>query len=160
MPHAKIPSNVEPLAGRSIIIGDVHGCADELEQLLESVSSTEQDSVYFVGDLVARGPKSTRVLALFRELGAAGVLGNHEARLLEARAARREGRAGPRLGPAHERLMTELGSADWELLEQLPLTLDLPGHGICIVHAGVVPGVPLTRQRRPSTLVSTPGGAG
>lgn len=140
------------MTGRSIIIGDVHGCADELQDLLQAVQHTADDRVFFVGDLVARGPDSRAVLDICRRTRAQGVLGNHEARLLEARNARRAGELGPRLGPSHAQLMSELSSADWELLEGLPLTLSLAEHGAVIVHAGIVPGVPLDEQKREDLL--------
>lgn len=136
------------LATRSIFIGDVHGCAEELLDLLRAVEHTPQDRVFFVGDLVARGPDSRRVLAIYRSVGAHGVLGNHEDRLLESRSARRAGQPGPHLGASHAQLMEEFDDSDWELLERLPLTLDVPEHGVRIVHAGLVPGVPLERQER------------
>jgi len=137
---------------RSIFIGDVHGCADELEHLLEAIQWSASDRVYFVGDLVARGPKSSDVLRIFRQINAQGVLGNHEDRVLEAREARRNGRSGPHLSASHEQLMTRLSTKDWELLEALPLSLDVPEHGIRIVHAGVVPGVPIAQQHRRDLL--------
>jgi len=137
---------------RSIFIGDVHGCADELEHLLEAVQWSAADRVYFVGDLVARGPKSNDVLRIFRRINAQGVLGNHEDRLLEAREARRGGRPGPHLSSSHEQLMTRLSATDWDLLEALPLSLDVPEHGVRIVHAGVVPGVPIAQQQRRDLL--------
>lgn len=132
--------------GRSIVVGDVHGCADELEDLLERVEIDPSDRVYFVGDLIARGPGTNRVLARFRELGAKGVIGNHELRMLEVRKARQRGHHGPRLGPGHERLLGELSEDDWATLEELPLWLDLPRHGVRLVHAGVVPGRPIEQQ--------------
>jgi hypothetical protein len=137
---------------RSIFIGDVHGCARELERLLDSVQWSSSDRVYFVGDLVARGPKSPDVLEIFRRIQARGVLGNHEDRLLEARDARRAGRTGPHLSPSHESLMTRLSDEDWALLEMLPLSLDVPEHDVRVVHAGVVPGVPLAKQQRRDLL--------
>jgi hypothetical protein len=137
---------------RTILIGDVHGCAEELEALLEYVNWTPEDTVCFVGDLLARGPDGPGVLRIYRETCARGVLGNHEDRLLEARAARAGGAGGPRLSPAHEALLVELSDEDWALLETWPLYLDLPSHGIRVVHAGVVPGVPISRQRRKDLL--------
>jgi hypothetical protein len=137
---------------RSIFIGDVHSCAAELEALLDRVAHAPDDSVYFVGDLLARGPDAPGVLRIYRETGARAVLGNHEDRLLEARAARAAGAPGPRLSPAHETLLSELSDDDWALLERWPLYLDLPAHDIRIVHAGVVPGVPIARQRRKDLL--------
>lgn len=135
------------VVGRTVWIGDVHGCADELEELLGRLAVGAGDRVVFVGDLVARGPDSRRVLRIARELGALAVRGNHEQRVLAAHAARSRGERPPRLGPAHQRLLTELGPEDWEQLEALPLSLEFPEHGVRVVHAGVVPGVPFEEQQ-------------
>jgi hypothetical protein len=125
--------------GRTIIVGDVHGCLDELGRLLDVVAPGPADRVLFVGDLIARGPDSLGVLALYRQVNARSVLGNHEFTLLAAHRARRDGTKRPRLSSLHYALLHRLGDADWELLEQLPLSLSLPEHGLCIVHAGVLP---------------------
>ncbi|HVJ15205.1 MAG TPA: metallophosphoesterase [Polyangiaceae bacterium] len=128
--------------GRTIIVGDVHGCSRELSQLLERLRPEASDTLVFVGDLVNRGPDSTGVLRIVRELGARATIGNHEQRLLAARASRAEGKAGPRLGSSLERLMSELSDEDWKQVEAMPLKIDLPEQGLRVVHGGVVPGVP------------------
>lgn len=49
--------------GRLIIVGDVHGCIDELLQLLAKVSfQAEEDNLVFSGDLVNKGPGSIEVI--------------------------------------------------------------------------------------------------
>jgi len=135
-----------PRMGRGIFIGDVHGCADELQDLLDRLGPTTSDRLCFVGDLVARGPRSREVLATLRALGAGAVRGNHEARLVAARQAHERGERGPRLSPSHERLLAELDDAELEQLAALPLWLDFPEHGVRVVHAGVLPGTPITAQ--------------
>ncbi len=125
----------------------MHGCADELEDLLETAAFGTGDRLVFVGDLVARGPDSKRVLRIARETDALAVRGNHEQRVMAARAALQRGERSPRLGPAHQLLLTELDQEDWALLDALPLWLDFPEHDVRVVHAGVVPHVAFEDQQ-------------
>jgi len=130
---------------RFIVVGDVHGCNVELDALLERLAVTSADHVAFVGDLVAKGPNSRLVLRTARELRASIALGNHEERLLEAHAARREGRPLPKLDPTHESLLDELTDEEWALLASLPRWLDLDPT-LRVVHAGIIPGLPMAAQ--------------
>jgi Calcineurin-like phosphoesterase len=131
---------------RTIIVGDVHGCVAELGRLLDDLAPSASDRVLFVGDLLARGPDSTGVLALYRQVRGRSVLGNHESTLLAAYRARRDGTKRPRLSALHYPLLHRLQEADWALLEELPLTLQLPEHGLCVVHAGLLPEQSLSAQ--------------
>lgn len=119
---------------RTILIGDVHGCAAELGSLLERVRFGPGDRLVLVGDLVARGPDSRGVLAIARDAGARSVLGNHEDKLLAWR------RRGAPLGAEHAQVASSLSDEDWRTLEGMPLWIDLPEHGALVVHAGVIPG--------------------
>lgn len=130
---------------RTIVVGDVHGCRAELEELLSKLALAADDRLCFVGDLVARGPDGPGVLDLIGRLGARSVVGNHEWKLLDARAARARGEER-KLGPSHEGLMRALADRHWAALEALPYFLRLPQHDALVVHAGVVPGVPVEEQ--------------
>jgi len=120
---------------RTVIVGDVHGCTGELEAMLELVRFTAgRDRLVLVGDLIVRGPDPHGTLALARRMGARAARGNHEAKLLAWRH-----RHDP-LGPEHSRVASALSDEEWEQLEAMPLWIDLPEHGVRVVHAGVVPG--------------------
>ncbi len=76
---------------RRIFIGDVQGCREPLERLLERVRfDPTRDRIFFCGDLVNRGPDSVGVLRIARALRAESVLGNHDVHLLEIAAGRVE----------------------------------------------------------------------
>jgi hypothetical protein len=139
-----------PAPARTILIGDIHGCLDELQNLLKACAvDWKADRVISVGDLVAKGPDSHGVLQLCRETGIAAVLGNHDAKLLsmEPRAAE-----GAELGgddaDHHAAVARTLDAADWQLLGGLPLYLDLPELNTLVVHGGIRPGVPIEEQPR------------
>jgi hypothetical protein len=125
---------------RTVIVGDVHGCSGELEELLERVRFADgSDQLVSVGDLVVRGPDPRGTLALVRRLRGRAVRGNHEHKLL---AWKRRNKA---LGPEHERVARALTEEEWRMIEAMPLWLDLPEHGVRVVHAGVVPGIAVER---------------
>jgi bis(5'-nucleosyl)-tetraphosphatase (symmetrical) len=72
---------------RRIFVGDVQGCRDELERLLEAVRfDPAADALLLAGDFVNRGPDSAGVLRVCRAAGADGVLGNHDVNLLRVAA--------------------------------------------------------------------------
>ena len=64
----------------TLVVGDVHGCAEELQALFELA---DPDRVVLVGDVFTKGPDPVGVWRLIRETPMVGVLGNHEQRLLD-----------------------------------------------------------------------------
>ncbi|MFD2581074.1 metallophosphoesterase [Pedobacter vanadiisoli] len=64
---------------RIFVIGDIHGCYDELLELIDKIAFDEHDLLISVGDIVDRGNKSLEVYHFFRDLPNAKILmGNHE----------------------------------------------------------------------------------
>ncbi len=152
--------------GRAVIVGDLHGCADELERLLDRVRFGGGDALYLLGDLLSRGPDPKRVLALMAETGARGVRGNHDDAIVEWRDAIRErgltaeevlaeGSDAPasiRLGKSNRKLVEMLDDGDFDGLKGLPLWLDPPTHDVPLVHPGVIPGVAMSEQPKKALL--------
>lgn len=130
---------------RTLVVGDVHGCRQELEDLLDACGWSERDALVLVGDLVARGPDSAGVVRLARTLKARAVLGNHDDRVLQAA-------QGQPTGRHHREVAGSLGADDLAWLSALPLWLELPEHGARVVHAGLVPGLALEAQPRELVL--------
>jgi hypothetical protein len=131
---------------RTIVVGDVHGCREELEQLLAVVRYDTADDLLFLGDLLSRGPDPLGVLSIMRRTGARGVRGNHDESLLEWHAAQQSGDDDAHLGKTKRKLAEQLESADWAVLESRELWIDLPSHELRLVHAGVVPGLAMEAQ--------------
>jgi predicted phosphodiesterase len=131
------------MSSRILAIGDIHGCADEFSDLLKRLEPGSDDTVVLLGDLINRGPDSRRVLAMARELKAVCLLGNHELRLLEYR---RSGGKTP-LKETDANTLETLKKSDWEFLENMVLTYEVPEHETLFVHGGFLPGVPWASQK-------------
>jgi hypothetical protein len=122
------------------VVGDVHGCRKELEDLLSEIGFVRgEDRLVSVGDLVARGPDTKGVLALVRDLGADTVRGNHEDKVLAGR------HDTDAIDGEHRRIAESLDKTEWRQLEAMPLWLDIPEHGLRVVHGGVIPGETIDR---------------
>ena len=116
--------------GRTVIVGDVHGCAAELRGLLDRVAFASGDRLVFVGDLVARGPDSRGVLDIARTTGALIVRGNHEQKLLDWHTQRAawilgESEAKAPIGRMHREVARSLRRIDWTLLATSPLHVEI-----------------------------------
>ena len=121
-------------------IGDLQGCHDELIDLLQLIKfSADRDQLWFVGDLVNRGPASLRTLRLVRDLSdnSTVVLGNHDLHLLSCRYLQR-------MNPKKKDTTREILEApdceallDWLRIQNLA-HFD-PALSFLMVHAGVPP---------------------
>ncbi|MFT7484957.1 MAG: serine/threonine protein phosphatase 1 [Candidatus Paceibacteria bacterium] len=65
------------------IVGDIHGCADEFDQLLQRLGASPSDSIISCGDLFHRGPDPAGVMDLMTDCNAQFILGNHERTVLK-----------------------------------------------------------------------------
>jgi hypothetical protein len=130
---------------RTVVVGDIHGCYDELLALVEGLGLGESDRLVAVGDLVTKGGKSREVLDLFiGDARFAAVIGNHDRALLEYWKGERRKK---HLKPSQKRCAKELkeGRERYaEFFDSLPGYIDLGSH--VVVHAGLRPGVPLGEQ--------------
>lgn len=132
------------MVGRTIVFGDVHGCFDELQDLLRAVKAQPYDRLISVGDLISKGPDSRAVMEwAMKTRNLECVLGNHELRL------RRHWRAGTRSSEKpHDadtyRQLGDLHDAAMLWIDKLPLTIS--GPGFLVVHAGFDPAEGLEWQ--------------
>ena len=120
-------------------VGDLQGCADAFEALLETIEfQPTRDRLWLVGDLVNRGPDSAHVLRAIMALGesAIAVLGNHDLHLLASAAGVR--------APVTQDTFADVLSAhdsdtliDW--LRHRPLVHHDAAAARLLVHAGVPP---------------------
>jgi hypothetical protein len=154
----------------SWIAGDIHGCARELETLVEKLDLGADDELVCVGDLLHRGPDPVGVMEILREIGARFVLGNHERKVLkrcglaprchdgsdrpprrsdfhalEADDLRGDGKApchadDDRCGELLEFLQDHSG---YTLTNVDPGSAELEVGDWRVVHAGLLPGIPI-----------------
>ncbi len=140
---------------RTIVVGDIHGCYDELTELLAKVGFTADDRVVAVGDLITKGPKNREVLDLFMtDARFRTVIGNHDLAIrrkwngekLKLRTAQKV---------THKELKAEKEKY-LPFLNRLPFTIDLGTH--LVVHAGLRPDIELYSQTTEDmTLMRTLG---
>ena len=119
---------------RTVIVGDIHGCWDELRDLLEKVGLDEGDRLISVGDLVDRGPAPGEVVDFFRTRPNSLVLmGNHERKHVRGVLSYSQQVARLQLGARYD--------------EHVAWFSTLPYHyetdEVRVVHWGLYPGVPL-----------------
>ena len=136
---------------RQIFIGDVHGHYNALKALLEAVSPQEEDQVYFLGDLIDRGPKSCQVIELVMRNNYSCILGNHEDMLLAVLDQESTSEMALQAWLYSGGYATVASYGDEgipkehiEWLRTLPHYLDLGD--IWLVHAGVNPNLSLEEQ--------------
>jgi len=136
---------------RTIVIGDIHGCLEELQDLLSATGAAPADQLICVGDLLGKGPDSGGVLRWAKGTpNLRCVLGNHEDRLLRA------WRAGktPDEKSSDTETARQLGASFGEAMQfvsEWPLFIE--EDDFIVVHAGLDPKIAqLDRQSRETLL--------
>jgi len=121
------------------VVGDIQGCHDSLHALLHKVSfNPSTDTLYCVGDLINRGPKSLETLELLHSLGDSAkiVLGNHDLHLIFCFHKIRQLKS---IDTAHSILSSPRASFWIDWLKQFPLMIYNAEKDFIVCHAGLYP---------------------
>ena len=129
---------------RNIIIGDVHGCLDELKELINKLEFVSTDHLFFIGDLIDKGPDSVGVVKYVYELSklysTVLILGNHEEkflRFLYNKANNKKALAEMKTTPDFEILESTLLDDEIEFLKQSYYTYNIKEQNIVLLHGGI-----------------------
>lgn len=126
------------MAKRTIIIGDVHGCSEELDDLLAEIKPKESDEIIFIGDLIRKGPDSVGVWERFHKMkNAKCLLGNHEWSMREQYLGYMDFR------PSYEEVKKDFGKSFKRFAEDIrswPAYINR--RNFIAVHAGLRPDLP------------------
>lgn len=128
---------------RTIVIGDVHGCIDEFNELIKLLSyNKKNDRLILLGDLLDRGPDSVAVIKKAREMDLECILGNHEAKYLKWF---NSSASGKNIRGKQE-YYNNLSVEDSNYIFHMPLSLKIDN--TILVHAGVRSDIPLEKQTK------------
>jgi len=148
------------LKKRIIIIGDLHGCLEEVQLLLDKIAyNTEHDRLIFVGDLVDRGPASAECVKFLREVGAETIRGNHDDKYIRFNKHTQKEKQSFNTGKKYKNPMVfnekqmeifhKLSEEDFIWLENAPNFIFLSESNLLAVHAGINPQFnPLEQSER------------
>lgn len=136
------------MLGRDFVVGDIHGCFDQLSAALRARHfDPRRDRCFAVGDLVDRGPYSDYVLEWLKQPWFHSCLGNHEDMLLNCAKEHDEGRRVSWLAANGGEWWLDIDAsrqqACLEAFERLPLAMEVyTAYGcVGIVHADVPYGM-------------------
>ncbi len=146
--------------GRLLAVGDIHGCLDHLQRLLDRVEPQADDQVVFLGDYIDRGPDGKGVIDSLLEFGrrfpqTVFLKGNHEAMLLDFLAGRNQmlylyNGGGTTLESYQQGVGVRIPKAHLDFLETLRTSFET--EDFIFVHAGLRPGRSLAEQEERDLL--------
>jgi len=136
---------------RRLYVGDLHGCADELQDLLDRFGFVAgSDRLFSVGDVMGKGPNALEALRLLNKLGAVITLGNHDAHCLKG-ATLPEAQRTER----HKTYLASLGEEqNFWLKEMTAWPLYHEEKDVLMVHAGLQPGLTHPSQMPRKVLIT------
>ncbi|ORC88031.1 serine/threonine protein phosphatase [Trypanosoma theileri] len=146
--HRPIIRTAPPCDHRYIIVGDIHGCPAQLEELMAKVNYQQgKDCLILAGDLVNKGPDSIGAVRLAQKLGAIGVLGNHDYTLLNCivRCRKQRQTVQEEQDPVMQ-LASSFPQGCEDYLRSLPHMLRIPKYNVLVVHAGLNVSYPIDSQ--------------
>jgi len=128
---------------RTIVVGDIHGCIDEFDELIKKLSYAKgSDRLILLGDLIDRGPDSVAVVRRAREMDLECVMGNHEHKFIKWYRS-----SGTKNDVYDSRPhYTQFSDADINYIHRMSDYIKVDD--FVIVHAGLRPHVPLEKQLR------------
>ena len=136
------------------VIGDIHGCFDELMALIERAGLAADDEIIALGDIVDRGPATLAVMDFLRRAPRTRVLmGNHERKHVRSFWGEITSALSKRI--TRRQIGEERYADGCAWMNILPRFIELPQ--ALLVHAMFEPGVPLHRQQEP-VIVGTLSG--
>ncbi|KAI1295401.1 putative phosphatase [Halotydeus destructor] len=129
-----------------VVIGDVHGCFDEMSSLMKKINKDDDNTKsrvlkIFVGDLVDKGPDSGKVVQYVMQNSddCLSVRGNHENKVIKDYL-KKNPRTDVRTTSS---VAKDLNDDEIGFLMSLPYTISIPSMSVTIVHAGLIPGLAL-----------------
>lgn len=136
--------------GRRLFVGDLHGCLDELNQLIIAFEFDPRlDQLFSVGDLMGKGPDVTGTLLRLIDLKAKVVRGNHDDYLLTAMK-----KSASERSARDQEYMNSLGNQLEPLAKYIaswPIYLEMDD--LILVHAGLEPGKKKLAKMSPKILM-------
>ncbi len=141
---SRFKQSIDSDDGRHIIVGDVHGCKEEMLTLINTLGfKADSDRLIFVGDLVAKGPDSLGCLEIACSLDSIMVLGNHELRILEIVNTIASGDSMDIKSSEHatlaRKLLDDRNSKLLHYLKNAPACVSINNASVLVVHAGLMP---------------------
>jgi serine/threonine protein phosphatase 1 len=141
---------------KTLVIGDIHGCWDELQALLDTVPLTRDDTIIHVGDLMDRGPHPQPVIEFFMDTpNTHSILGNRDDKHIRAYDGELGYSGSRQVTRKHQFKDDDAYAAAIAYLRDLPLYIDLPE--ALIFHGYYETDKPPNEQRR-EVLLGHPEG--